>query len=439
MSKNIIFPYVVLSLGLLFLCGCAANMAAHPKYMAGSYMLDQKNYEAAIDYFLEELSHNPDNWLAREKLGIAYYEIGQYDKAIPELERVLVDIPKKPRPSYYLGLAFLKTGQRSKAIETLRSYRNSRSPLTEKEIKKQITLLEISNGIQMARQAVAEEEKLKTLPPKAGTVAVFYFKDVSPDNSLRPFQKAMAKMIITDLSQIRSLQVLERLRVQYLLREMELGVTGIVEEKTAPRYGRLLGASNLIVGTMTPGSLHVKTAVASTVDEDAVGIIAVGSEIEQFYILQKEIVYNILKVLDVKFTPAEKKMISQYHTKNLKAVVYFGQGLEALDVGAWKEAKGFFQQAVDEDPAFELAILYREATPNATAPSISALGAMNGTDLAGMVDTGVSSADAVQASIQAPLSATVGTGPPDPAPSSGSSSSGLGPGAGGTGSVSVSW
>ena len=117
MSKNIFSPHIILVFGLLFLSGCAANMAAHPKYMAGSYMLKQNNYEAAIDYFLAELSHNPDNWRAREKLGIAYYKIGQYDKAIPELDRVLTDIPKKPRASYYLGLALLKTGERSRAIE----------------------------------------------------------------------------------------------------------------------------------------------------------------------------------------------------------------------------------------------------------------------------------------------------------------------------------
>jgi len=202
--------------------------------------------------------------------------------------------------------------------------------LVEEEIKKQLTLLEISESIHLARQALAEEEKLKTMPPKSGTVAVFYFKDTSADRSFRHLQKAMATMIIADLSQVSSLQVLERLRVQFLLSEMQLGQTGIVEETTAPRYGHLLGAENLIVGTMEPGSLRVKTSVASTSKKDVVGSIAVGSEIEEFYILQKEIVYNILKLLRVKFTSLEEMKFSQYHTKNLKAVTYFGQGLEAF-------------------------------------------------------------------------------------------------------------
>jgi tetratricopeptide (TPR) repeat protein len=429
-SKNLTLPYIlVLVLGLLLLSGCTANMI-------GSFMLEQKKYESAIDYFLEELSQDPDNWRAREKLGIAYYKTDQYDKAIPELERVLQHAPDRPRSSYYLGLALLKNGERSRAIEVFKSYRNDRAPLAEEEMKKQLTLLEISDGIQMAKQAVAEEERLKTLPPKAGTVAVFYFKDTSTDNSLRPLQKAMAKMIITDLSQVSALKVLERLQVQYLLREMELGDTGIVEEKTAPRYGRLLGASNLIVGRMGPGSLHVKTAVASTTEEDVVGIIAVGSEIDQFYYLEKEIVYNVLKVLDVKFTTAEKEKFSQYHTKNLQAVVYFGKGLEALDVGEWKEAKSYFRQAVEEDPEFKLAILYRDGCPNATAPGIGALGEMSDTGLADMV------ASEVPVSLGAPA-AVAGIGPGDvtagEVSASGDTSGPSGPGAGGPGSVSVSW
>ena len=420
--KNHSFSYstLVFVIGLLLLGGCTANMA-------GNVKLEQKNYEAAINHFLEELSQNPGNWRAREKLGIAYYHVGQYNKAITELKRVLKETPEAQRPRYYLGLALLKNGERSRAIEVFEAYRNDQIPAAEKEMKKQLTLLQISDGIQLARQALAEEERLKTSPPKAGTVAVFYFEDISPDNSLRPFQKAMATMIIADLSQVSSLQVLERLKVQYLLREMELGNTGIVEEKTAPRYGRLLGASNLIVGTMAPGSLHVQTAVASTTDEDAIGIIAVGSEIEQFYILEKEIVFNILKVLEVKFTPVEEKKFSQYHTENLKAVVYFGQGLEALDVGEWKEAKGFFGQAVEEDPEFKLAILYREACPNATAPSLGALGEMSDADLANMVDAVIS------ASLDA-SSAMSDVGPADvtasEAPSSDSS---------GDGSISIGW
>jgi len=197
------------------------------------------------------------------------------------------------------------------------------------------------------------------------------------------------------------LRVLERFRVQFLLKEMQLGQTGIVEETTAPRYGHLLSAENLIVGTMGPGSLKVKTSVASTSKKDVIGSIAVGSEIEEFYILQKEIVYNILKVLRVPFTANEEKRFSRYHTKNLKAVLYFGQGLDALDAGNWKDSKNFFKRAAKEDPAFELAVLYGEASPGASAPTIAILSTINDDDLAVTIQNDVASAETAQAAVQA--------------------------------------
>jgi tetratricopeptide (TPR) repeat protein len=398
--------------------------------MTGNIKLEQEKYADAIKHYREELTQHPDNLRAREKLGFAYYKTDQYDESIDAFSQVLQKDPKRPYATYYLGLAYLKSGERSKAIEIFKSYENKQQPLLEEQIKKQITLLEFADSIHLAKQAVSEEQKLKTLPPKPGTVAVFYFKDVSPENRLRPFQKALATMITTDLSQVKSLRVLERSRVQFLLREMELGETGIVEEKTAPRYGRLLGANDLVVGTIEPRSFHVKATVASVSEGKSVGVIAVGGQLEQFYIIEKEIVYNILQVLHVKFTPEEEEKFSQYHTKNLKAVVFFGQGLEALDAGEWKEAKNYFRQAVEEDPEFKLAILYRDGCPSATAPSLGTLSGMTDAGLADMVDSSISeTADAA-----AGLSGE-GHGP-DAA--GGDEGPGFGGGAG-AGSVGVSW
>jgi hypothetical protein len=180
---------------------------------------------------------------------------------------------------------------------------------------------------------------------------------------------------------------------------MQLGQTGIVEETTAPRYGHLLGAENLIVGTMEPGSLRVKTSVASASKKDVVGSIAVGSEIEEFYILQKEIVYNLLKLLRVKFTSLEEKKFSQYHTRSLKAVTYFGQGLEALDGGSWREARQFFDKAVEDDPSFKLAVIYRDASPSAASPSLEALSTMTDTEISDHADITMSKTMELQTDI----------------------------------------
>jgi hypothetical protein len=95
----------------------------------------------------------------------------------------------------------------------------------------------------------------------------------------------------------------------------------------------------------------------------------------------------------------EEMKFSQYHTKSLKAVTYFGQGLGALDVGNWREARQFFEKAVEEDPSFTLAVLYRDASPSAAAPSMEALSTMTDTEVSEQTDGFVSSSMALQAEI----------------------------------------
>ena len=182
------------------------------------------------------------------------------------------------------------------------------------------------------------------------------------------------------------------MRVQYLLTEMKMGQTGIVETDTAPRAGRLLGAENLIVGSLEPGSLAVNTSVASTTTKDVVGGFSVTAEQEEFFILEKEIVFNVVKILEVPLTPQEKAQIDQYHTKNLQAVLYLGEGLDALDTGKWTEAKMSFKKALDEDPEFKLAQYYWDHCPAATVASFSALSAMTVGQLAQSVEASVDQA-----------------------------------------------
>jgi tetratricopeptide (TPR) repeat protein len=405
---------------LMLLLGCSP-------YIKGNMNLQRENYGAAIEDYQQDLARNPDHWQSRQRLGFAYLKAKQADKAIAEFKQVLEKQPGDPFSTYYLGLAYLERGERSLAIDTWKTYRNGREPLVQKEIRKQLTLIEIVDSMHLAQQALADEQKLKGLPPNQGTVAVFYFKDLSPDSRFHPLQKAMAAMIVTDLSQVQALQVLERVRVQFLLTEMQLGQTGIVEAGTAPRAGHLLGAENLIVGTMEPGSVAVKTSVASTSRQDVVGAFSVSAELKQFYVLEKEIVYNILKVLKVPFTSEEQAKFSKYHTQNLKAVIYFGQGLEALDAGKWKEAHDAFRLATQEDPKFELAKRYLEACPGSTAPSLATLSAMSSEALSGSADAAVADAASEQAgsAVQATGGSVPGTAPSTPASS--------------TGGVSFSW
>ena len=55
-------------------------------------------------------------------------------------------------------------------------------------------------------------------------------------------------MLITDLSTIKTLQIVERVKLQALVEELGLGTSGLVQPGTEPRLGKMLGARWLVGG-----------------------------------------------------------------------------------------------------------------------------------------------------------------------------------------------
>ena len=87
-----------------------------------------------------------------------------------------------------------------------------------------------------ARKAVEGERELKA-PPGRNTLAVLYFKNQTGQPEIDPLQKGIALLLITDLSKVKSLQVVERAQLQALVEELAQQ-----EAKKPPRqdfYGSL--------------------------------------------------------------------------------------------------------------------------------------------------------------------------------------------------------
>ena len=404
-QRHFLRNFAILFSAALFLWGCGPGSSANLRYNFGGY-------ESAIPWYEKHLARNPDDWNARARLGHALYETGEIDRAIAELQTVLDRRPGIPSATYYLGLAQLAKDDRQAAVDTWAEYRNPEKPNVSQAIAQNRTLVAVSESIRLAREAIQNEETLQTRPPEPNVVAVFPFRDVSPDNRYRHLQKAMAAMIISDLSEVPGLQLLERIRVQYLQDEMDLGESGIVAEGTAPRAGRLLGAEKLVVGALKTGSMAADTSIASTTEREVVDTFNLSYPEDRFFELQKAMVERILATLQVRKNAAAVDMLKSHHTKSLPAANFYGQALDAQDGGRWAEARQFYRKALDEDPNFRLAWWGLETSPGAESPGISSLSTMTATDLAEMAETDVGAAESADAAEAAATSAaTAGESP----------------------------
>jgi tetratricopeptide (TPR) repeat protein len=339
------------------------------------------------------LASDPGSDKSPGKLGFWYLKTGRLDKAIDEFKAALQKEPGDPFSTYYLGLAYLNKEDFDKAAEVWKGYRNKANPEVEEEIERHLTIIQIARSKKFAAKAIAEEKKLAAVSPERNTVAVCYYQDLSPDNSLRAFQKGLAAMVITDLTKIKSIRVVERIRLQALLDEMKLGQTGYVNSKTAPRLGRLLGAQNIVFGSLAQGSIKATTSLAASDKPDIVGSSSVSVDKEKFFELPMAIVRDTVNIMGVVLTDDEKKAIGAPHTKVYKALEYYGKALDALDAGKWKEASEFFNMAHREDPGFGLAKEGADTCPGPDAPNVNSLSGISGNRLSAGIETAVRAAE----------------------------------------------
>lgn len=349
-------------------CGTVDILKADLKMQSG-------NYPEAVAILKAHLAESPDSVLGRTTLGMVYLKMDNVDDAIAELSKVQIIKPGESKSTLFLGLAYIGKGEYEKAIATWEGFK-TRNSIVLAEIKKQLTLLKITHSRKMAQRALLEEQKLAAIKPQNNTFAVCYYADASPGNSFRAFQKALAAMVISDLAKIDSIQIVERIQLQSLFMEMKLGQTGIVDPATAPRVGHLIGAENLVVGTLSAGSIRTDTSLASTSSKKVMGNTTVTVNQEAFFQLPKAIALSVAKLGGIVLTPGQMEILGTDHTKSYDAVISFGKALMALDSDNWKTAREYLLKALEYDPRWLLAQETYDTCPPDASPTIAQLLAM---------------------------------------------------------------
>jgi TolB-like protein len=166
-------------------------------------------------------------------------------------------------------------------------------------------------------------------------------------------------MLITDLSKIKEIKVLERVKMQALVEELGLGISGLVEATTFPRVGRLLGAQHLVGGDIVKGKMEdfqLKSDLLKVPTERVFGqAMAEGKLLSELFRMEKDLVFEIVKLLKIELLSELRKELEKPLTISTEALFYFFQGIKHSDWGDFDKAKESHVSALNEDPDFALA------------------------------------------------------------------------------------
>lgn len=263
--------------------------------------------------------------------------------------------------AYYLGLVYLQEGKTAEAAGVLEQCL-AHAPESPKTValKERLLLLKMD-------RARAEARELIEKGPGAGpdripetTVAVLNFNmENLPGKEV--VSKGLAAMIITDLSQVPGLTVVEREKIEALQEEARLAEVGLVDPKKAAYIGELLMAGRIVRGRLagTGGdTVEAVSSVVNTLRAEELGEKRRTGTLGRFFDMEKAILYGILETLgmDVRKLPKEvAEALNRIHTQNEEAFIAYSLGLDARDRGKLEEARKQFERALQLDPGFGLA------------------------------------------------------------------------------------
>jgi tetratricopeptide (TPR) repeat protein len=344
--------------------------------------------------------------------GVTLYEQGESARATERLEQAATQFPENYAVPYYLGLIRLEQGDRQGAITQWQKYlKMAPHSKNAPNIRKNVTLLLRQEARAFAKQAVSRETRLVDGPINGNAIAVTSFSNMGSEN-LGPLGKGMAAMLITDLSRIPDLQVVDRIKLHALLQEMDLGTSGLVDIKTAPKVGRLLKAKHVTSGTMADleqDDLMIASAVVDTGKSTRISSQEARGVLKQFYNMEKEIACQIVEDLgkDCKAAPAG---FNKIHTRSLPALVLYARGLDHFDEENYDKARKMFEKAIEEDPQFELAATALLTTPTSAMAFMSTSQMISSSASAGPSSTVAGTAVASTSASGSAIAATSATG-----------------------------
>jgi len=257
---------------------------------------------------------------------------------------------------YGMNLEFLQ--KRNNALQVYAQYPNvsNLSPFRSKIEGRYHWLTRIK--IQEEIKALLKQEAQLESRLSAKKIAVFPFSIEKDNSKFATLGKGLSEMIITDLSQIKKIQLIERLRIEALLKEMSLSYTGLVEQKSAARFGKLLSAGKIIHGKVTvlpKNILRLDASYWDIINKQFPQFSSESDALDYLFKMEKDIVFKIIDEMGIELTQEERKRIQYIPTKNMQAFIAYCMGLDLQDGGNYKAAAAQFEKAAGLDPNFSLA------------------------------------------------------------------------------------
>lgn len=231
------------------------------------------------------------------------------------------------------------------------------------------------------------------------TVAILYFDYDGSSEEMGFLRKGLTQMLVSDLTGVSEIDIVERVRLQDALEELELNRTNKIDQSSANRIGKLLGARYLVMGGYfdIAGTLRMDARVVEVETGKIVASIGKHSKAAEFMDLEQHLAAELARVFrqqpaQTRSTgpsgkprgrkPSGKPIVAGNGTSagkpdgkvggvgagnparpqppktlDAKQAAAYGKALDAIDRGDERAAETMLADLVTKKPDFEMASL----------------------------------------------------------------------------------
>ncbi|HQI02038.1 MAG TPA: CsgG/HfaB family protein [Deltaproteobacteria bacterium] len=225
-----------------------------------------------------------------------------------------------------------------------------------------------------------QQGKSKGIPaavPKSERPALAILKFINTSSQkggerFRPWEYGIPAMLTTDLEQTSMFIMVERLRLNDILREHEMQQAGLTDPATALAVGKLATAKYVLSGTfmVTGQELRIHVQVFSVEGGTLLGEASAKGRVDRFFLVEKDAFVKVTRVLNIMLEEEKQaRIVGAVETKSLEASLKNYSGETALikvheleKTGNRREiaelmkyAKQMFTEALEFDPGYDRA------------------------------------------------------------------------------------
>jgi curli biogenesis system outer membrane secretion channel CsgG len=287
------------------------------------------------------------------------YQFAEYEKAISLFQKVAddsqADVDLRRDALRYLARAQIARGNKDKARSAIEQLVETNPP--SDYLNPDVEPPAVTNMFYKIQKEKQGSYKVGKKQEGMQTLAVMDFSNnsITKREDYQGLSKGLPSIMINRLTGGTDLQVVERERIEWLLNELELQKQkDKVDQSTAVRTGKLLGANAVVFGSFI--ATEEQMSITARVVKVETGEVLFGDQVrgkpDKFFELINELSQKVTKSINVEM---EETKLGSEQTKSLDAMMAYSDGLSLLEAGKYREAQQKFKKAVNYDDSFEKA------------------------------------------------------------------------------------